>query len=145
MSGPLLQHFAADALQAASLATAPSALAASVLKTIPDISIPTGQFPIRDEPTINGVSAPRYISGNRVTSPLIPSPNGLLPPLHHRIRLPAGESKETLPTQSLPSFRSTFGELRDLLSERPTEQDLGRAPSRPILDFPYFLSRKPRA
>ncbi|KAM0247331.1 hypothetical protein ACHAP5_004192 [Fusarium lateritium] len=50
MSGPLLQHLAADALQAASLATAPPSLAASVPKTIPDISIPTGQLSIHDEP-----------------------------------------------------------------------------------------------
>ncbi|KAF4456915.1 Transcriptional regulator prz1 [Fusarium austroafricanum] len=135
MSGPLLQHLAADALQAASLATAPSALAASVPKTIPDISIPTGQLSIHDEPTINGVSAPRYISGNRVTSPLIPSPNGPLPPLHHGVRVSAGES-ETLPSQSLPSLRSTFGELRDLPPERPTEQDLGRAPPGPSSTFP---------
>ncbi|KAG9498963.1 hypothetical protein J7337_009774 [Fusarium musae] len=53
MSGPLLQHLAADALQAASIATAPPSLAASVPKTIPDISIPTGQLSIHDEPPIN--------------------------------------------------------------------------------------------
>ncbi|KAF5618135.1 transcriptional regulator prz1 [Fusarium tjaetaba] len=136
MSGPLLQHLAADALQAASIATAPPSLAASVPKTIPDISIPTGQLSIHDEPTINGLSAPRYISGNRVTSPLISSSNGPLPPLHHGVRAPAGESKETLPSQSLPSLRSTFGELRDLHPERPSEQDLGRVPPGLSSTFP---------
>ncbi|KAF4438942.1 Transcriptional regulator prz1 [Fusarium acutatum] len=136
MSGPLLQHLAADALQAASIATAPPSLAASVPKTIPDISIPTGQLSIHDEPPINGLSAPRYISGNRVTSPLISSSNGPLPPLHHGVRAPAGESKETLPSQSLPSLRSTFGELRDLHPERPSEQDLGRVPPGLSSTFP---------
>ncbi|KNB08806.1 hypothetical protein FOXG_20064 [Fusarium oxysporum f. sp. lycopersici 4287] len=91
---------------------------------------------IHDEPSINGLSAPRYISGNRVTSPLISSSNGPLPPLHHAVRAPAGESKETLPSQSLPSLRSTFGELRDLHPERPSEQDLGRVPPGLSSTFP---------
>ncbi|RYC80404.1 hypothetical protein BFJ63_vAg16716 [Fusarium oxysporum f. sp. narcissi] len=76
---------------------------------------------------INGLSARGYISGSRVTSPLIPSSNGALPPLHHGVRAPAGKSKETLPSQPLPSLRSTLGELRDLPPERPSEQDLGRS------------------
>ncbi|KAJ9417242.1 hypothetical protein QL093DRAFT_2408563 [Fusarium oxysporum] len=97
---------------------------ASVPKTIPDISIPTGQLSIHDEPSINGLSAPRYISGNRVTSPLISSSNGPLPPLHHAVRAPAGESKETLPSQSLPSL------------QRPSEQDLGRVPPGLSSTFP---------
>ncbi|KAL5592537.1 hypothetical protein FOBRF1_013563 [Fusarium oxysporum] len=85
---------------------------------------------------INGLSAPRYISGSRVTSPLIPSSNGALPPLHHGVRAPAGESKETLPSQSLPSLRSTLGELRDLPLERPSEQDLRRPRPGPSSTFP---------
>ncbi|KAG7403274.1 Transcriptional regulator prz1 [Fusarium oxysporum f. sp. rapae] len=131
MSGPLLQHLAADALRAASLATEPPALAASVPKMIPDISIPTGQLSIHDEPPINSVSAPGYISGNRATSPPIPSANGPLPPLHHGVRTPTCKSKDTL-----PSLRSFLGELRDLPPERPTEQDMGRVPSRPSSTFP---------
>jgi len=43
ISGPLLRHLAENALQAASLATAPASLKATVPKTIPDISIPTGE------------------------------------------------------------------------------------------------------
>ncbi|KAF4963421.1 hypothetical protein FSARC_8570 [Fusarium sarcochroum] len=136
MSGPLLQHLAADALQAASLATAPPSLAASVPKTIPDISIPTGQLSIHDEPPINAIPTARYVSGNRVTSPIIPSSSGPLPPLHHGVRVPTGEPKETLPSQSLPSLRSTFGEIRDLAPERLSEHDLGRAPSGPSSTFP---------
>ncbi|KAH7228576.1 uncharacterized protein BKA55DRAFT_545658 [Fusarium redolens] len=85
---------------------------------------------------INGLSAPRYISGSRVTSPLIPSSNGALPPLHLGVRAPAGESKETLPSRSLPSLRSTLGELRNLPPERPSEQDLGRSRPGPSSTFP---------
>ncbi|KAJ4264724.1 hypothetical protein NW762_004967 [Fusarium torreyae] len=136
MSGPLLQHLAADALQAASLATAPPSLAASVPKTIPDISIPTGQLSIHDEPPINAPPASRYVSGTRVTSPLIPSASGPLPPLHHGVRVPTGEPKEAMPSQSLPSLRSTFGEIRDLAPERLPEHDIGRAPSGPSSAFP---------
>ncbi|KAF5019765.1 hypothetical protein F66182_8202 [Fusarium sp. NRRL 66182] len=135
MSGPLLQHLAADALQAASLAAPSQALRASIPKTIHDISIPTGQLSIHDDPPVAGVPAPRYASGNRVTSPPIASSNVPLPPLHGA-RAPKGESKETLPSQSLPSLRSTFGELRDLPPERPPEQDLARAPSGPSSSFP---------
>ncbi|KAL4725081.1 hypothetical protein ACLX1H_008528 [Fusarium chlamydosporum] len=136
MSRPLLQHLAADALQAASLATAPLALAATVPKTIPDISIPTGQLSIHDDPPITALSSTRYVPGNRVASPLIPSPSGSLPPLHHGVRAPVGEPKETPPSQSLPSLRSTLGELRDLAPEYVPEQDLGRAPSGPSSTFP---------
>ncbi|RGP69738.1 transcriptional regulator prz1 [Fusarium longipes] len=135
MSGPSLQHLAAGALQAASIATAPSTLTATVPKTIPDISIPTGQLSIHDEPSNAGLPATRYASGNRVTSPLIHSPSVPLPPLHG-VRASVGESKETLPSQSLPSLRSTFGELRDLAPEHMSEQDLGRAPSGPSSTFP---------
>jgi hypothetical protein len=85
---------------------------------------------------INGLSAPGYISGSRVTSPLIPSPNGALPPLHHGVRAPAGESKETLPSQSLPSLRSTLGELRDLPAEPLSERDIGRVHPGPSSTFP---------
>ncbi|KAM0471552.1 hypothetical protein ACHAP7_009072 [Fusarium lateritium] len=136
MSGPLLQHLAADALQAASLATAPPSLAASVPKTIPDISIPTGQLSIHDEPPTTSVSAPRYIPGNRVASPLIPPSSGPLPPLQHGVCVPAGEIKETPTSQSLPSLRSTFGDFRELAPERLSEPDLGRVPSGPSSTFP---------
>ncbi|TVY62358.1 Krueppel-like factor 11 [Fusarium oxysporum f. sp. cubense] len=85
---------------------------------------------------INGLSARGYISGSKVTSPLIPSSNGALPPLHHGVRALAGKSKETLPSQSLPSLRSTLGELRDLPPERPSEQDLGRSRPGPSSTFP---------
>jgi hypothetical protein len=136
MSGPLLQHLAADALQAASLATAPPSLAASVPKTIPDISIPTGQLSIHDEPPTTSVSAPRYISGNRVASPLIAPSSGPLPPLQHGVCAPAGETKETPTSQSLPSLRSTFGDFRELAPERLSEPDLGRVPSGPSPTFP---------
>ncbi|KAM0358075.1 hypothetical protein ACHAO7_000529 [Fusarium culmorum] len=134
MSGPSLRHLAAGALQAASIATAPSTLAAAVPKTIPDISIPTGQLSIHDEPPVTALSTSRYVSTNRVTSPLIP-PSGPLPPLHG-VRAPVGESKETIPSQSLPSLRSTFGELRDLAPEHLPEQELGRVPSGPSSTFP---------
>ncbi|KAI1063078.1 hypothetical protein NW752_004744 [Fusarium irregulare] len=136
ISGPLLRHLAADALQAASLATAPASLAATVPKTIPDISIPTGQLSIHDEPPPTSLNPARYTSGNRVTSPLISSPSGPLPPLHNGVRAPVGEHKETLPSQSLPSLRSTLGELRDLATEHLPEQDLGRVPSGPSTAFP---------
>ncbi|KAI6757395.1 hypothetical protein HG531_003220 [Fusarium graminearum] len=134
MSGPSLRHLAAGALQAASIATAPSTLAAAVPKTIPDISIPTGQLSIHDEPPVTALSTSRYVSTNRVASPLIP-PSGPLPPLHG-VRAPVGESKETIPSQSLPSLRSTFGELRDLAPEHLPEQELGRVPSGPSSTFP---------
>ncbi|EKJ70539.1 hypothetical protein FPSE_09292 [Fusarium pseudograminearum CS3096] len=134
MSGPSLRHLAAGALQAASIATAPSTLAAAVPKTIPDISIPTGQLSIHDEPPVNALPTSRYVPTNRVTSPLIP-PSGPLPPLHG-VRAPVGESKETIPSQSLPSLRSTFGELRDLAPEHLPEQELGRVPSGPSSTFP---------
>ncbi|KAK7583420.1 hypothetical protein V3481_012708 [Fusarium oxysporum f. sp. vasinfectum] len=81
---------------------------------------------------INGPFVPRYISGNTVTSPLIPLSNESLSPLYHGVRAPAGEP----PSQSLPSFRSTFGELRDLPPERPSEQDLGHARPGPSSTFP---------
>ncbi|KAJ9412375.1 hypothetical protein FOXG_22413 [Fusarium oxysporum f. sp. lycopersici 4287] len=74
----------------------------------------------------------RYISGNTVTSPRIPSSNESLSPLYHGVRAPAGEP----PSQSLPSFRSTFGELHDLPPERLSEQDLGRARPGPSSTFP---------
>ncbi|KAG8354074.1 hypothetical protein FVEN_g8039 [Fusarium venenatum] len=135
MSGPSLQHLAAGALEAASIVTAPSALAATVPKTIPDISIPTGQLSIHDDPPVTNLPTSRYVSTNRVTSPLIHSPSGPLPPLHG-VRPPVGESKEALPSRSLPSLRSTFGEIRDLAPEHLPEQELGRVPSGPSSTFP---------
>jgi hypothetical protein len=135
MSEPSLQHLAAGALKAASIATAPSTLVATVPKTIPDISIPTGQLSIHDDPPVTSLPTSRYVSTNRVTSPLIHSPSGPLPPLHG-VRAPVGESKEALPSQSLPSLRSTFGEIRDLAPEHLSEQELGRVPSGPSSTFP---------
>ncbi|KAF5673074.1 transcriptional regulator prz1 [Fusarium heterosporum] len=132
ITAPSLQHLAADALQAASLATAPPSLAASVPKTIPDISIPTGQLSIHDEPP----SAPRYVPGNGVASPLNAPSSGPLPPLQHGVCAPAGEIKEIPISQSLPSLRSTFGDFRELAPERLSEPDLGRAPSGPCSTFP---------
>ncbi|KAK2687652.1 hypothetical protein QWA68_014221 [Fusarium oxysporum] len=91
-----------------------------------DGNLASGALPIKDP------FVPRYISGNTATSPLIPSSNESLSPLHHGVLAPAGEP----PSQSLPSFRSTFGELRDLPPERPFEQDLGRARPGPPSTFP---------
>ncbi|KAI8397487.1 hypothetical protein FOFC_20759 [Fusarium oxysporum] len=129
---PRQEHLAADALRAASLATEPPALAASVPKMIPDISIPTGQLSIHDEPPINSVSAPGYISGNRATSPPIPSANG---PLSRRFIMGFAHQHASLRILS-HLFVHFLVELRDLRPERPTEQDMGRVPPGPSSTFP---------
>ncbi|KAF4975113.1 hypothetical protein FZEAL_8061 [Fusarium zealandicum] len=126
MSGPSLRHLAADALQVASLTTTPASLSTSVPKSIPDISITTGQLSIHDEPPVISASAPAYVSVARVTSPLLPSSSGPLPPLHATSREPKG---------SLPSLRSTFGEIRALAPEGLPEKDF-IAPSGPATAFP---------
>ncbi|KAL3588090.1 hypothetical protein FPOAC2_13989 [Fusarium poae] len=113
LSGLPLPHLAVGALGAASIATVP--------KMIPDISIPT-DHPGAFSPTT------RCVSANRVTSPLIESSIAPLPPLHG-VHAPVGESKETLPSQSLPSLRSTFGNLRDLAPGNLPKQEVGRIPS----------------
>ncbi|KAF4956622.1 hypothetical protein FSARC_11527 [Fusarium sarcochroum] len=129
----LLQHLAADALQDASPAPAPSSFAASILQK-------TTHIFISDEPPSHDASTARYRSGNGVSSPLITSSGGHLSPPHHGICVPAGEPKEALPSQSLPSLRATFGEIRDLAPERLSEHDLGRAPSGPSSTFPISLA-----
>ncbi|EXK80758.1 hypothetical protein FOQG_14791 [Fusarium oxysporum f. sp. raphani 54005] len=131
MSGPLLQRLATDALQAASIGKALPALAASVPKMIPDGSTATRRCSIHDEPRIDAQSKLRCISRQRT-----PLPNKPQKQLRHGACAPAGESKETFPSQSLPSLRSTFGELGDLHPERSSEQDLGRFSPGPFSTFP---------
>ncbi|KAG7403580.1 hypothetical protein Forpe1208_v016170 [Fusarium oxysporum f. sp. rapae] len=131
MRGPLLQRLAADALQAVSIATASPSLAPSVPEMIPDKSTATRHCSIHDEPPIDIPFAPRVIPPRRVPLPDRPQRR-----LRHGVRALAGESKDTLPSQSLPSLRSTFGELGDLHPERPSEQDLGRVSPGPFSTFP---------
>lgn len=120
MNRPSLRHLAADALQAASLVP----ISPSAPRSIADI---TGQLSIHDESPAGGTHA-AYVSAPRVTSPHLAS-SGPLPPLHGGYVSP-GESKE-----SLPSLRSTLGEIRDLGPGRIPEKDLA-APSGPATSFP---------
>ncbi|EXK26541.1 hypothetical protein FOMG_16866 [Fusarium oxysporum f. sp. melonis 26406] len=130
MSGPLLQRLATDALQAASIMKSLPSLAASIPTKIRDKSTATRRCSDHVEPPIDTQSKLRY---SRQRTPL---PNKPQRRLRHEACTPAGESKETLPPQSLPSLRSTFGELRDVHLERPSEQDLDRVPPGLSSTFP---------
>ncbi|KAK2923308.1 hypothetical protein FoTM2_016830 [Fusarium oxysporum f. sp. vasinfectum] len=66
---------------------------------------------------INGPFVPRYISGNTVTSPLIPLSNESLSPLYHGVRAPAGEP----PSQSLPAHPNKILVMLAQAHPRPSQ------------------------
>ncbi|KND92852.1 hypothetical protein TOPH_02559 [Tolypocladium ophioglossoides CBS 100239] len=123
MTTPSLQHLAADALQAVS-AEPPRV---PPLRETPDISASTRQLSISDERPKNG---PAYSSSREPSRPsvhlntdtkspaaMLTPASGELPPL--QMDSPKSESNG----QSLPSIRSTLGDINHIPSEPPTPAD----------------------
>ena len=104
-------------------------------ETEPDISISTGRRSFHDKSPATGLDTAQYTSGSGGGSLLASSLSGLQP-LHNGVRKTIGKNKETLSSPSLPSLRSTLGELRDLATEHLPGQDLGCAPSGLSTTFP---------
>ncbi|XP_044718032.1 C2H2 type zinc finger domain-containing protein [Hirsutella rhossiliensis] len=141
MTTPILQHLAADALQAVS---AESSLI-PLLREVPDISTSTRQLSISDErhKNISDYSASMQPSGPSVqlkTSAKSPastlnSASGELPPL--QMDSPQSESNG----HSLPSIRSTLGDIKHMPAEKEMAPIHGSAPafarSPPLASSPY--------
>ncbi|KAM4055399.1 C2H2 type zinc finger domain-containing protein [Hirsutella rhossiliensis] len=129
MTTPILQHLAADALQAVS---AESSLI-PLLREVPDISTSTRQLSISDErhKNISDYSASMQPSGPSVqlkTSAKSPastlnSASGELPPL--QMDSPQSESNG----HSLPSIRSTLGDIKHMPAEKEMAPIHGSAPA----------------
>ncbi|RDA83324.1 hypothetical protein CP532_4459 [Ophiocordyceps camponoti-leonardi (nom. inval.)] len=118
MTTPILQHLAADALQAVSVD--PSLTSPQKLPS--DISTSTRQLSISDERPIQDAGYP-YRQAPRpsvkVDTPgltTVPSP-GELPPLQ------MDSPKSEINGQSLPSIRSTFGDIKRIHSDMATSAE----------------------
>ncbi|KGQ02759.1 Transcriptional regulator prz1 [Beauveria bassiana D1-5] len=122
---PSLQHLAADALQAV---RPPRDTAISLPQLANDISISTRRLSLRDDhlPSLSTLSrdAPNFRSRLKSESqsppPLLVPANGGLPPL--QMVSPGLESLG----QSLPSIRSTFGDINRI---PPIEKETSRSPT----------------
>ncbi len=121
---PSLQHLAADALQAARPLRGPNM---SLPQLTNDISISTRKLSLRDDhlPNLSTLSRdapgsrPRIRSETQSPPPLLTPASGELPPL--QMDSPRSESLG----QSLPSIRSTFGDINRI---PPIEKDTTISP-----------------
>lgn len=122
---PSLQHLAADALQAVVPAHSPSI---SLPQLTNDISIYTRKLSLRDEhlPTLSILSRDSARIKGEARSPpppLLTPAGGELPPL--QMDSPRSEGVG----QSLPSIRSTFGDINRIPADLPPiENDTSRQP-----------------
>ncbi|KAF4512706.1 hypothetical protein G6O67_000054 [Ophiocordyceps sinensis] len=129
MTTPILQHLAADALQAVS---AESSLI-PLIRDMPDISTSTRQLSISDERRKN---APEYSASMQPSGPSI-QPKASAKPPASTLNLAGGElpplqmdsPQSELNGHSLPSIRSTLGDIKHMPAEKEVAPIHGNAPT----------------
>lgn len=134
---PALHNLAKGALEAAFAR-------GSKLGSIQDISIPTRQLSLLDDPPVSSYGFPPAVQLKLSTSPRLVSIGGELPPLQK-------DSSRTEPKEQLPSLRSTLGDIdRIALADkehatlpRPPPAFPGSSPANSFSRFPHLPTNLP--